>query len=158
METRFYKSKTDLVSAAREDKAILRALEEERASRERRPSRWRRKTDAVGIEGQPGYAPEKPEGVYPSSFHGRAVGSPPHQHVATSREEVKEGSDGLFYYRVLEEELDKDGAVIVRDDLPSEVEVDGVTVLIDEDGGVEMVEGDFVLSEPEAEEVKRVRR
>lgn len=153
MADKFYASKVSLVDAILADKAILSALEIELVTQENRPSRWRSKVEPTGVEGQQGYIPEQPEGVYPSSFHGRAVGSAPYLHVATTQSEIRKGLNGLFYYEVLKENKDKQGAVLARPDLPAQVEIGGAVISITVGGGVAKTEKDFVSLGSDVERV-----
>lgn len=132
MSTRhIYKSVATRRDAERGDHATLRALEEEAAAADGRPSRYR---DASA---------DGPAGVYPSGAYGKArINYRPGDHVATGFDHTRVGKDGLHYYRLPDEQLDGDGKVLARSDMPTDVDVDGVSVRV-ETVGVVKVEADF---------------
>lgn len=102
------------------DRATLRALEEESAAQEGRPSRYRDARDG------------QPAGVYPSGAFGKARNNyRPQDHVATGYDGVHKGRDGKFYYRLPDEHLDDRGEVLERPDLPSVVDIDGATQTVE---------------------------
>lgn len=86
----FYKSTVTREQAITGDAEFLRQNEDSLAFEEERVSLWQ-----AGVMG-------RPTGVYPSSFHGAAIGRPPYLFVATAYDQIREGLDGMFYHETIE--------------------------------------------------------
>lgn len=141
---RIFKKVTTRKAARRGARRTLRALHAEDCARRSAPSRWHAAepeidTPESGTRGEEDYVPAYyqkgyPAGVLPTTMHGRAVGSEPRDHMATSYSEVERATGGDFIYELPPEELDDDGTVMERPDLPTEVEEDGKMVAVERVG------------------------